>query len=169
MKRGGDALLTPQVDVYAFAIVCVEVLGNGKPPWPDYNDGTIRARVLSKVHYLPTYFHSSNIILLLDNRRPTIPHHPEVVLMALPTLIEQCWSELPTSRPSFNEIIMELKRFIGGSDSALLKPSPSPLPKIIGLPGQGTHQSPDIRPEDIVEPGNFHFKWRSKLIKLLFC
>ncbi|KIJ32278.1 hypothetical protein M422DRAFT_184717 [Sphaerobolus stellatus SS14] len=37
----GEGTLTPQVDVYAFAIVCMELLGNGQQPWLGKDDDTV--------------------------------------------------------------------------------------------------------------------------------
>lgn len=39
--------LTPAVDVYAFAICCVEVMANGALPWPHADDDAVRHFVLS--------------------------------------------------------------------------------------------------------------------------
>ena len=44
----GQSDLTPAMDVYAFAICCVEILTNGALPWPHSDDDTVRHLVLSK-------------------------------------------------------------------------------------------------------------------------
>lgn len=44
----GDSNLTPQIDVYAFAISCIELLTKGGVPWPLASDDTIRYFVLSE-------------------------------------------------------------------------------------------------------------------------
>ncbi len=43
----GQSDLTPAVDVYAFAICCVEVMTNGGLPWPHADDDTVRQCSLS--------------------------------------------------------------------------------------------------------------------------
>ena len=45
---GGHSGLTQQVDVYAFAITCVELLTKGKLPWPMADDDAVRYFVLRK-------------------------------------------------------------------------------------------------------------------------
>ena len=45
---GGHSGLTQQVDVYAFAITCVELLTKGKLPWPMADDDVVRYFVLRK-------------------------------------------------------------------------------------------------------------------------
>ncbi len=41
--------LTTQVDVYAFAIVCVEIFTQGSLPWPLMDDEAIRKLVLGEL------------------------------------------------------------------------------------------------------------------------
>jgi len=43
----GDGTLAPEVDVYAFAILCVEILMRGGLPWPAADDNSVRHFVLS--------------------------------------------------------------------------------------------------------------------------
>lgn len=43
-----SARLTRQVDVYAFAMVCVEILTKGALPWPMMDDEAVRRSVLRK-------------------------------------------------------------------------------------------------------------------------
>ena len=45
---GGQTMarLTAPIDVYAFAIVCVEIFTEGALPWPPTDDDTIRRMVL---------------------------------------------------------------------------------------------------------------------------
>jgi serine/threonine protein kinase len=47
----GAQVLTPEMDVYAFAISCVEILTKGALPWPLMDDDAVRRFVLSG------YFH----------------------------------------------------------------------------------------------------------------
>ena len=43
----GQSELTQQIDVYAFAICCIEVLTKGGLPWPLADDDAVRHFVLS--------------------------------------------------------------------------------------------------------------------------
>ena len=43
----GAQALTPEMDVYAFAICCVEILTTGALPWPLMDDNAVRHFVLS--------------------------------------------------------------------------------------------------------------------------
>ena len=42
----GDNVMSPEVDVYAFAIVCIEILTNGDLPWSMLDDQVIQQLVL---------------------------------------------------------------------------------------------------------------------------
>ena len=42
----GESTLTPEADVYAFAIVCVEILTNGELPWAMLDDQAVQQLVL---------------------------------------------------------------------------------------------------------------------------
>jgi serine/threonine protein kinase len=44
----GESVMTPEVDVYAFAIVCVEILTNGDLPWAMLDDQAVQQIVLRK-------------------------------------------------------------------------------------------------------------------------
>jgi abelson tyrosine-protein kinase 1 len=46
LMRGAQAL-TPEMDVYAFSICCVEILTMGALPWPLMDDDAVRHFVLS--------------------------------------------------------------------------------------------------------------------------
>ena len=43
----GAQVLTPEMDVYAFGICCVEILTKGALPWPLMDDDAVRRFVLS--------------------------------------------------------------------------------------------------------------------------
>jgi hypothetical protein len=43
----GAQVLTAEMDVYAFAICCVEILTKGVLPWPLMDDDAVRHFVLS--------------------------------------------------------------------------------------------------------------------------
>jgi abelson tyrosine-protein kinase 1 len=51
----GERPLTQQMDVYAFAICCGEILTKGELPWPTMDDDTVWRSVLSEhlLHYRP--------------------------------------------------------------------------------------------------------------------
>ena len=42
----GSFMLTPGTDIYAYAIVCIEVLSMGELPWGCVSDDEIRHKVL---------------------------------------------------------------------------------------------------------------------------
>ena len=48
----GQSRLTAAMDVYAFAICCIEILSMGRMPWPLFDDEVVRHLVLS-ASFLP--------------------------------------------------------------------------------------------------------------------
>jgi abelson tyrosine-protein kinase 1 len=46
----GISPLTTEVDVYAFAICCVEIMTKGSLPWPFMDDDAVRHYVLSALN-----------------------------------------------------------------------------------------------------------------------
>ncbi|CAL1697553.1 unnamed protein product [Somion occarium] len=86
----GQSKLTQQVDVYAFAICCVEILTKGALPWPMADDDAVR-------HFV------------LKNMRPAIPLQP-VWNMELAEILRQCWHRSPVHRPSFAKIDAEIQQ-----------------------------------------------------------
>eukprot|EP00002_Diphylleia_rotans_P006650 TRINITY_DN1600_c0_g1_i3.p1 TRINITY_DN1600_c0_g1~~TRINITY_DN1600_c0_g1_i3.p1 ORF type:complete len:2451 (+),score=487.30 TRINITY_DN1600_c0_g1_i3:50-7402(+) len=95
-KCGTQAWIAPEIlngnrydgkaDVYSFGIVVWEVFLCEKP-WASLDALRISTEVVS-------------------GRRPTIPshHHPKVK-----ALITSCWSQIPSDRPSFEEILNQLR------------------------------------------------------------
>ncbi|KAG5637074.1 hypothetical protein H0H81_005844 [Sphagnurus paluster] len=102
--------LTPQMDVYAYAITCVEIIAWGKMPWPFQDDDAVR-------HFV-----------LRENTRPALPQ-TRFNTPALQELLRMCWHQCPDVRPSFNRIVDDVKEirkdFLrnGGNDEmALMSP-----------------------------------------------
>ncbi|KAF9233130.1 hypothetical protein BU15DRAFT_80438 [Melanogaster broomeanus] len=129
----GDNRLTNAVDIYAFAICCVEILGMGDLPWAKLDDATVASLVLDK------------------DQRPPLPklgRHANVANM-VEALIHSCWARNPDSRPSFAHIaasLSELRSRQGqGGDE-------SPLPLSLDDFSDATHirrnrvRSPDMHP-----------------------
>ncbi|KAF8154194.1 hypothetical protein B0H34DRAFT_80502 [Crassisporium funariophilum] len=85
----GSGVLTQATDVYAYAMLCIEVLEMGELPWGLTDDETVRYCVLEL------------------NKRPAIP--VEVTSPLLQVMITGCWSKEPEKRPSFTEIIRKLQ------------------------------------------------------------
>lgn len=61
----GESALTPEADVYAFAIVCVEILTNGELPWAMLDDQAVQQLVL-RMH---TFWRSSPLRLTIPDFR----------------------------------------------------------------------------------------------------
>ncbi|EIW75046.1 hypothetical protein CONPUDRAFT_140363 [Coniophora puteana RWD-64-598 SS2] len=123
----GDNRLKPEIDVYAFAISCIEILGMGDLPWSLLDDTTV-------AH------------LIFDNdRRPPFPHHKQST-EALRMLITRCWARDPALRPPFSDIATELKRLRRPVDEG----SPHPPKDADAWAEPGLHRivfpSPDPRP-----------------------
>mmetsp|Transcript_7322 Transcript_7322/g.8055 ORF Transcript_7322/g.8055 Transcript_7322/m.8055 type:complete len:128 (-) Transcript_7322:243-626(-) len=77
------------VDVYSFGMILFFLL-SGKPPWPNDN-GIVAARKASD-----------------EGDRPTIPRSWDNPLQIL---LQNCWDENPSSRPSFHQILQILRQY----------------------------------------------------------
>ncbi|KAF8999841.1 hypothetical protein BDQ17DRAFT_1360497 [Cyathus striatus] len=83
----GHGELTSAVDIYAYAISCIEVLSFGQLPWPLSDDDAVRYLVLK------------------EKSRPRIP--AACTLSPMQELIRKCWDSKPERRPSFAAIALE--------------------------------------------------------------
>ncbi|KAF8513302.1 hypothetical protein JB92DRAFT_2924631 [Gautieria morchelliformis] len=124
----GESTLTSEADVYAFAVVCVEILTYGELPWPMLDDQAVQQ------------------LVLYNNKRPKIPLRPETSL-SLVALIESCWSTDPLARPSFDSVARGLGYLGGGLARSK---SPSPHRRVLDLIRQGERRpSPDMAPVEL--------------------
>ncbi|KAJ7249923.1 hypothetical protein C8J57DRAFT_685725 [Mycena rebaudengoi] len=129
----GSSKLTPEMDVYSYAICCIEMLSMGRLPWPLMSDEAVRNFVLK------------------DNTRPKIPS-TRFSSSALQELLGFCWDRDPTIRPPFAKIVQEMKQLrqaadhpFGGFDD----PSSPVSPRISDwheLDESRTRPSPDMHP-----------------------
>ncbi|KAJ7438285.1 hypothetical protein B0H11DRAFT_591673 [Mycena galericulata] len=87
----GSTELTAEMDVYAYAICCIEILSMGRLPWPLMSDEAVRNFVLK------------------DNTRPKIPS-TRFSSPGLHELLRVCWDEDPSIRPPFSRIVKEAKQ-----------------------------------------------------------
>ncbi|KAI0070864.1 hypothetical protein K474DRAFT_1607894 [Panus rudis PR-1116 ss-1] len=87
----GQSPLTQQVDVYAFAILCVEILTKGGLPWPMADDDAVRHFVLK------------------ENMRPEIPLGRAWSLQ-LKEILTLAWHRIPSNRPSFSKIDEDVQK-----------------------------------------------------------
>jgi abelson tyrosine-protein kinase 1/abelson tyrosine-protein kinase 2 len=85
----GAEMLTPEMDVYAFAICCGEILTMGAVPWAFASDDNVRHFVLNK------------------NMRPSLPQST-LVNSQLTSIIYASWDRDPLNRPSFEQISHKL-------------------------------------------------------------
>lgn len=84
--RGED--YTEKIDVYAFSIILYQIITN-LSPYKDTNN----------------YF-----LILLDVRNKKRPKIPSTVPSCYKELIEECWDDDPTKRPTFESIIERLEK-----------------------------------------------------------
>ncbi|KAH9886504.1 hypothetical protein C8Q73DRAFT_658100 [Cubamyces lactineus] len=121
----GASDLTRQVDVYAFAITCVEILNKGALPWPAADDATVRHFVLD------------------EDKRPE-PHLQRAWTPQLIELLHACWHRDPAARPAFTRIDHDVQQLRArfGSEA---KDSPVPVRRA-ELEQMHTRKSPDMHP-----------------------
>ncbi|TFY61896.1 hypothetical protein EVG20_g6891 [Dentipellis fragilis] len=58
----GATILTREIDVYAYAITCVEILAKGGLPWPLQDDDTVRHLVLGKHIFFRISMSTNNLL-----------------------------------------------------------------------------------------------------------
>ncbi|KAK0451188.1 uncharacterized protein EV420DRAFT_1561339 [Desarmillaria tabescens] len=87
----GLSQLTTEMDVYAFAMCCIEILSMGRMPWPFMDDDAVR-------HFV-----------LREDSRPVIPT-TRFSTSALQELLRACWQKDPFLRPNFSAVVQELKQ-----------------------------------------------------------
>nr|GAT43031.1 predicted protein [Mycena chlorophos] len=81
LMLGSDNDLTPEMDVYAYSICCIEILVIGRLPWPLMNDDVVRNLVLSVFSPVPWFAHSGLMRGFAEDKKLLqIPcnalHHP---------------------------------------------------------------------------------------------
>ncbi|KAF8528481.1 hypothetical protein BU17DRAFT_80889 [Hysterangium stoloniferum] len=127
----GESRMTPEADVYAFAIVCVEILTNGEVPWQTLDDDAVQRLVLE------------------HNKRPRIPFRPEVSF-GLVALIERCWSRSQFARPIFASVASDLGQLVEGLRGRRIELSPQPrVEQLIREQEQKKMKSPDMAPVEL--------------------
>ncbi|OWA51253.1 Atrial natriuretic peptide receptor 1 [Hypsibius exemplaris] len=93
---------TPRGDVYSFAIILQQIILESRP-FSNHNEKRDKYSALEIINEV-----------LQSNVPPT---RPQVSRSACPNavyeLMEQCWSEFPLDRPSFQKIRDQLKRILG--------------------------------------------------------
>ncbi|KAN0141526.1 Protein kinase-like domain containing protein [Lactarius tabidus] len=94
----GAQALTQEMDVYAFAICCWEILMMGSLPWPFLDDDSVRHSILN------------------ENMRPSIPPS-NLVNDQLMNVIRASWDRSPSNRPSFEQIARQLRKQLGAEHS----------------------------------------------------
>ncbi|KAJ6500147.1 hypothetical protein C8R47DRAFT_284025 [Mycena vitilis] len=105
----GHCLLTTAMDVYGYAMCCVEILTMGRVPWPLSNDDDVR-------HFVTK-----------ENSRPSVPPS-RFNTPGLQEILRVCWHKDPFVRPPFSKIVKDVKQlrksFCGPSSNPEDIPSP---------------------------------------------
>jgi serine/threonine protein kinase/GTPase SAR1 family protein len=93
LDMGGDQKCTLKADVYAFAMVCIEIITH-RLPFDEYFEAGVNCRRA----------------ILEEGLRPTLP--PDTP-PAFKMLLRQCWHSDAEKRPAFAEITHALRRIAG--------------------------------------------------------
>ncbi|ESK83918.1 TKL/TKL-ccinprotein kinase [Moniliophthora roreri MCA 2997] len=126
MDGQSHSQLTVEMDVYAFAITCIEVLSMGCMPWPLMDDYVVRCFVL------------------IDGTCPTIPQ-TQFSTPAIQDIIQNCWKTNPFERLPFSIVARDLKALCKGIGADDIM-SPTLVQNPIELEHGTSRPSPDIRP-----------------------
>ncbi|KAG6864029.1 hypothetical protein C0991_000967 [Blastosporella zonata] len=121
---GGYSLLTKKIDIYAFAMCCVEILTMGSLPWPNMNDDDVRQHVLD------------------EEGRPPCPENL-VRALGIKDLLHAAWHQSPRERPSFKKLAPDLQAL--RAELRLLDLVP-PSPRIVISQPKSTQDLEDISP-----------------------
>ena len=120
--------LTPQTDVYAYAMTCIEMLKMGHLPWHPMEDEIVRHMVLR------------------EDTRPVIPL-TRFNTPGFQDLLRVCWHRNPAIRPS-SEVVVDdvkmLRRSFGSLEEVAAVCSPAPL--LWEDEWHVARPSPDMRP-----------------------
>ncbi|TFK45230.1 hypothetical protein OE88DRAFT_1640190 [Heliocybe sulcata] len=130
----GENQLTQEMDVYSFAICCIEILGHGRLPWAMADDDSVRHYVLDR------------------NMRPEIPKS-KFATPDLDKIIRICWDGDPMARPSFTRVADNLRhiRVKAGSKDVDAAVVAWKLPSL--EEDHSAEASPDPRPHRPLSPG----------------
>ena len=143
---GGHGGLTQQVDVYAFAITCVELLTKRLEQATVADGGRRRCSLLRS-----PYVHSLVSILDValtslqssdDNMRPELPLL-RVWSQHLSEILRMCWDRNPSMRPTFAEVDKQVQQLRARYGADLKE---SPAPRRSELERMKTKKSPDMHP-----------------------
>ena len=100
----GQSQLTQQIDVYAFAILCVEILTKGGLPWPLADDNSVRHLVLSMYLFIISLLLHKLTCATEEDMRPEIPDLQRIWMTDLGNILRACWNRTPSQRPLFVKI-----------------------------------------------------------------
>ncbi|KAG6877678.1 hypothetical protein C0992_009504 [Termitomyces sp. T32_za158] len=159
MSGESQLALTPQMDVYAYAILCVEIVAMGKLPWPFADDDTVRHFVLRmsslrSSQHIPKAFVGENIRPAIPLSRFNTPSFQE--------LLHVCWDHDPIVRPTFDVIVkdVEVMRQAFLSDLGEEHPLPSPSPVTFDKstrPREWERDHSRSKPSPDMRPVSLHF------------
>ncbi|KAF9780733.1 hypothetical protein BJ322DRAFT_278471 [Thelephora terrestris] len=157
LMAGSKSKFLASMDIYAFAICCVEILNKGNLPWPLLDDDAVRRIVLN------------------DNGRPDIPNsHPWTKDIA--QIIGLCWKSKPASRPQFSKVVKDLEAIGQKHDVSLqhatsdvrTAPRPEQVPMspdmhpVLGLPPFDDDVQESDPESTYVTPDSDLVKWRNR-------
>lgn len=151
----GLSQLTAEMDVYAYAISCVEILTMGRMPWPLMDDEAVRHFVLSTFPCLAVQSHeplyADHLLVVEDNSRPAIPN-TRFNTPALQELLRVCWHRDPAVRPSFEAIVKDVRamRKGVGQGEEMYSPTIQEVPEL--WEDYASRPSPDMRPSPLPIP-----------------
>ncbi|KAF9462806.1 hypothetical protein BDZ94DRAFT_1260375 [Collybia nuda] len=129
----GLCQLTAEMDVYAYAILCIEILTMGRMPWALMDDEAVRHFVLK------------------ENSRPPIPN-TRFNTPALQELLRLCWHNDPAVRPPFATIVKDVRvmRKSIGQVEETISPTIQEVPEL--WEQYYSRPSPDMRPSPLPIP-----------------
>lgn len=114
----GQSQLSQEIDVWAFAICCTEILTMGRIPWPLHDDDSVRHFVLSS---LGPCLLSKPIILTSTLQKTIVVHHYPNIHDLIPKVYKISYGPVGLRNQSNDRHFRNLLKILNSYEGALIR------------------------------------------------